>query len=148
MWKVQTRANLGQGLGILPLEPDLLPHLSRSVRTLDGFDVKVAASGFLLDRGVSAVCQGAAAAVAEPRDIVLVAAESLSAASSAFRAGLVATESMVDHLNDQAASFAFASQPLYSCGQSCSPQYLGANHVLGVRSDEMSKASRHSNHIM
>lgn len=140
---VQTTANLGQGFGILPFEPDLLPHLGRSVRPLNSFDVEVAASRFLLDRGISAVCQGATAAVAEPRDIVLVAAESLCATSSALCAGLVATEAMIDHLN-QAQSLTFARQLLCSSARAWSSDNLGATHILGIRLDEVSKSGKRS----
>lgn len=65
-------------LCVLPPQPDLLPHVLWRVCPLYGFYVQVAAAVLLLDGGISAVGQGAAAAVAESGHIVLVATKVLS----------------------------------------------------------------------
>jgi len=57
--------------------PYLLPQLVRRVRALDGLQVQVQAAALLLDGGVAAVGQRARRAVAQARDVELVAAEVL-----------------------------------------------------------------------
>ena len=73
--------------------------MQRRVRPLDGLHVQVAAAVLLPDCGVSAVGQRAGAAVAESRDIVLVAAEVLRQ-----RLGLEAAVLVVDNLRNNGGS--------------------------------------------
>ena len=65
---------VGAALGCPPY---LLPELVRRVRPLDGLQVQVQAAALLLDGRIAAVGQRARRAVAQARDVVLVAAEVL-----------------------------------------------------------------------
>lgn len=60
---------------ILPVEPDLLPHVAGSVCTLDGLHVQVYSAILLANCCISAVCKRATAAVAETCDIELISTE-------------------------------------------------------------------------
>mmetsp|Transcript_24840 Transcript_24840/g.69246 ORF Transcript_24840/g.69246 Transcript_24840/m.69246 type:complete len:258 (+) Transcript_24840:694-1467(+) len=78
LWKVlQMGVQLFQRLRIALLQLDLLPEVLWGVGPLYGLNEQVASPFLLPYRGVSAVCEGAGAAVAKPRDIVLVSAKVL-----------------------------------------------------------------------
>jgi len=62
-------------------ELDLLPEVGRAVCALDSLDVQEALALVLVDRRVLRVRQGARLPVAQPRNVVLVAAEVLAAAT-------------------------------------------------------------------
>lgn len=80
-------------MSVVALEADLLPQVFGRMSPLNRLHVQVALSVGLLDGGIPAVGERAAAAVAQPRDIVLVAAKVLC-----LRLRLEAAVVVVDHL--------------------------------------------------
>lgn len=65
-------------LRVVAFQLDLLPHVFGCVCALYCLDVEVAAAFLLLDGGISAVGQRAAASVTQSSDVILVTAEVLS----------------------------------------------------------------------
>lgn len=91
----QVLVYLLQGLCVVALELDFLPHVLGRVCSLYCLHVQVAASVFLLDCGIPAVGQRAGGAVAQTCDVVLIPAEVLR-----LGFGLEAAVVVVDDLPD------------------------------------------------
>jgi hypothetical protein len=84
-----------KSLGVVFLQPDLLPHILWRVCSLNSLHVQVASAFLLPDGCVAAVGKGAATAVAQTTHIILVPTEILG---GCFR--LEATVMMIDDLQE------------------------------------------------
>lgn len=95
LWpEFQMLIKLFEGGCVLPFEPDFLPHVTGSVRPLNRLHIQVDPAILFPYCGISAVCEGTAAAVAETCDVVLISAE-----IECFGLGLEAAVVMIDDLH-------------------------------------------------